>query len=330
MNRNKADYLFRQLRIHLNSFFKQDVVQLAGNIHFCKTAEAAIPPEKGIYIPYDIEVKLQPDDIYNISCNDTTITLWNRIAKPDGDWKTLLDGDKPVWYQHSNGSLMPAWNLFGNLFALLSYAEERQTAECDEHGRFNTKFSPRFKQNLLEIPAFNESAVLLAGALLWQDTKTANFQNCLEFVKPPVMVLSHDCDVLYGNDFWTQIVRLYRVFLPLKKLRLPNLTNIWWIIRNYITPKRFYFDNVKGMVEIEKVYGHKSTFYMLNGTYGRFGSRSGIDAIKEVVDDIPSNFEIGMHYNYDTHLNESLFKDQYDELQSCLYKPVVAGRAHYL
>jgi hypothetical protein len=45
---------------------------------------------------------------------------------------------------------------------------------------------------------------------------------------------------------------------------------------------------------------------------------------------IPSGWDIGIHYNYDTFLNRDLFSRQYDELQKELKSKTISGRAHYL
>jgi hypothetical protein len=36
-----------------------------------------------------------------------------------------------------------------------------------------------------------------------------------DLIAPPAVVLSHDCDVLNGNDYITQAIRIYRIFQPL-------------------------------------------------------------------------------------------------------------------
>jgi hypothetical protein len=41
-------------------------------------------------------------------------------------------------------------------------------------------------------------------------------------IVPPAVVLSRDCDVLNGNDYTTQAIRIYRIFQPLGRGRLPK------------------------------------------------------------------------------------------------------------
>jgi hypothetical protein len=149
-------------------------------------------------------------------------------------------------------------------------------------------------------------------------------------VKPPVIVLSHDCDILLGNDFWTQMVRAYRILRPMLRLRFPRLQNIWWIMRNAASPKDFYLNNVSGMIDLERVFGFRSTFYLLNGSGGRFGARSGSEILKNLTGIIPEGWDIGIHYNYDTFLDHERFAAQQKELSEIIGSDIVCGRAHYL
>jgi hypothetical protein len=81
---------------------------------------------------------------------------------------------------------------------------------------------------------------------------------------------------------------------------------------------------------MEMMLRFTSTFYILNGTGGRFGARSGNDIIPHTVRDIPDEWDLGMHYNYDTFLNDKKFEIQKRSLEKILNKEVKSGRAHYL
>ena len=333
MNTSRIEYIRNQLNNHIRLFFSKSITEIFNDsfLKFLPYKEAIRIREKLIVIPVDTESKIVPTDIYHVNFNNTKLTLWNRMQKPSGEgWKAIPNDSTPLWYQHDSGTLMPAWNVFGNLFNLLTAQEEVEISKRDEHGRFSSLYSPRLKAGLLEVPAFNEAAAVLVGGLAGLQENGLPKYELNDLVKPPVVVLSHDCDVLYGNDFWTQIVRLYRVFLPIKRFRFPKVSNLWWIFRNYITPGRFYFDNVKGMIDIERNFGYTSTFYLINGEYGRFGTRSGIKGIRNLAKIIPDEWDLGMHYNYNTFLNKDLFQAQRKELQDELSLPINVGRAHYL
>ena len=329
----EVQYLHSQILNHLKLFFVPKVTHLFDShlVRFLPYNDAIAIKEKIIAIPYDIPISSVPVEPYKVDFSGTKLTIWNRIEKPQGSgWSAIPNEFAPLWYRHKEGTLIPAWNLFGNLLKLLTFGEEAESIQRDSHGRFVAAYSPRKACGLLEVPAFNEATAVLAAGCLGLQEKGEPFLNLKDAVKAPVISLSHDCDVLYGNDFWTQAVRAFRVIEPLRRLRFPKLSNIRWIAKNAVIPRRFYFDNVTGMIDLERSFGFTSTFYLLNGTAGRFGARNGFKPIPELCKVIPPHWGKGIHYNYDTFLNSDLFASQYAELQSVINTRIISGRAHYL
>ena len=327
-------YLLRQIFSHASLFYKPEALTALeqARIIFGPSNEVAAVRGPAISIPTDVPYEAQPRSPYAVPFGGTQLTLWRPLEAPSGeDWHNIPEGGtRPLWYRHESGTHMPAWNLFGNLIGLLTFQEERQEPERDKHGRFSAKLSPRTNAGLLEVPAFNEAVAALVGACTGL---MKNGRACLhvdDVVKPPVIVLSHDCDILRGNDRWTQGIRTARVIAPLFRGKMPRLSNLWWIPRNYMRPADFYLDNIHGMVSLERMFGYTSTFYLLNGTGGRFGARSGSALLPEVIAAVPAGWETGMHYNYDTLLDEDQFSLQRDELTSLLGDAPVTGRAHYI
>ncbi len=333
MDHPESEYLRGQLLRHSRRFFAKEVSLAfeSDSIQFLPYTDATNARCKLIAIPVDIPIPPAPSDPWKVDFNGTELTLWNRIPKPDDPhWRTIPHESQPVWYQHASGALIPAWNLFGNLFDLLTFGEESRTPQRDQHGRFSYRFSPRLNAGLLTVPAFNESAAMLAATLI-SLRRTGQPSNHGDFLSgPPVVVLSHDCDILKGNDLITQAVRLVRVAQPMTRARLPRVGNLWWMARNAVTPRRYYASNVSGMMELERCFGYSSTFYWLNGTGGRFGARSPLSEIARLVEQLSPGWESGIHYNYDTFLHDDRFAAQLAELQALCPNKIISGRAHYL
>ena len=84
------------------------------------------------------------------------------------------------------------------------------------------------------------------------------------------------------------------------------------------------------MIAIERMLGFTSSLYFLNGSAGRFGARSGNKLIPAVGKITPSDWSLGLHYNYDTHLDSHAFIAQLREAEDLLGLKVKSGRAHYL
>ncbi len=330
---NEAIYLWKQISQHVARFFTKEAQDILDKtkILFVSYDAAIHLREQAIAIPIDVSSSTQPIDLYQVPFNGTMLTLWNRLPMPSGEgWSCLPNADTPIWYQHEAGTLVPSWNLFANLFDLLTLREERESTSRDIHGRFVGAMSPRQKIGLLEVPAFNEAvAAIVAASISLHEGGLPKF-DLPDSINPPLIALSHDNDILRGNDMWTQAVRFYRIFQPLIHGRPPHVANFWWMLRNAVHPKDFYLDNIGGMIEIERMLGFVSSFYFLNGRSGRFGARSGTGIIDDAIRQIPDNWNVGIHYNYDTLLDTERFDSQIKELSLLLKKKVVCGRAHYL
>lgn len=329
----RSEYLWEQIVNHIALFFPSRAKDLVvrGKVRFLPFGEAVHTREPVIGIPNDIPAPHVPREPYRVPFNGTNLTLWNRIPLPDGGgWSCLPSAGAPLWYRHRSGTLLPAYNMFANMLDLLTLREERESARRDEHGRFPAEASPRHAAGLLTVPVFNEGvAALVAGCAGLAEDGPPRFDLC-ELAPTVALVLSHDCDILLGNDVTTQSIRLLRVFLPLLRAKAPHFANLWWTVRNAVRPGDFYFDNVAGMVDVERMSGFTSTFYMLNGTGGRFGARSRPQAIAQVARDVPDGWQFGMHYNYDTHLDSPRFAQQKQDLETILRRDVPYGRSHYL
>jgi hypothetical protein len=89
-------------------------------------------------------------------------------------------------------------------------------------------------------------------------------------------------------------------------------------------------NNIYAMIDLERQFGFTSILYILNGVGGRFGFRNNFSAVRELLENIPKTWDIGLHYNYDTLLDDASFLRQKNELQTALGREVFSGRAHYL
>jgi len=331
MQRPEIRYLDEAIKAHIYSFFT-DVARAtfeSVTIKWCTMAEVTHPKERALYIPTDVAVGTTPKDVWRVPFGTTQLTLWNALPPPSSEWR-LQDSAAPLWFVHPCGAVMPAWNLARTLFDLLTLKEETLCSERDAHGRFIAQISPRVALGILEAPIFNDSvAALVAASTGLKRTGVPDVELREGLVAQPVLVLSHDLDQLRGNDMWTQAVRLSRVFLP-RGRAFSQIRNAWLALVNTFLPRRYYLDNIFGMIAIERMLGFTSSLYFLNGTRGRFGARSGPKLIPEVAAITPAGWDLGMHYNYDTHLDPNAFVAQRTELEELLGRKVEAGRAHYL
>lgn len=328
----QAAWLNAQYRYNLALGFTADCARRfdANAIRYLPLADAMSLRQPVVVVPTDVPAPLEVKDAWRVPFNGTSLTLWNRIPCPEGlGWSAFPGPDTPLCYRHESGTILPAWNLFANLCDLLLFREERERPKRDEHGRFPLASSPRLGKGLLKVPAFNEALAFLVAAIHGR-CADAFEPRIDDLLVPPKIVLSHDCDILDGGDRITQAIRLFNFLRPLTRARAPNLRKLWHIPVNVVAPRRHYFDNAVGMVELERQYGFRSVFYILNGTGGRFGARGGSAISGELVRAIPHRWEVGMHYNYDTFGDSTRFLQQKAEIEGFGAGPVISGRAHYL
>jgi hypothetical protein len=273
MTPSQVKYLDDVIRCHVRRYFTQEAVAAfnALTIRWVTMGEAAGQRGKVLVIPIDLPIGAMPLNPWHISFLRTELTFWNPIDPPSDEWSTRQPIDRPLWHLHPSGAVMPAWNLAPTLFRLLALEEEISSETRDRHERFVGQMSHRSNDNLLEAPVFNDSvAALVELAINIQKNQSVTTQLATGVALPPVVVLSHDLDQLRGDDRWTQAVRLVRMLRPIFKIRLPNIKYLWYFIYNWLCPRRFFFENIVGMIEIERMLGFRSSLYFLNGTSGRF------------------------------------------------------------
>jgi len=285
-----------------------------------------------IVIPDDVPAPFEIRDNWTVPFNGTEVTLWHRLPAPGPEWAALPDEQVPLWWRHPTGTLLPAWNVWAVLGDLLGFRDDREIAARDGHGRLPAEDTPRHRRGLLDVPAVNEANAILLDAALSLGAGAAPRRSLpAGAVTPPGVALSHDCDQLRGNDFYTQGVRAYRLGRAAVSLRArSSWRNARGLIENALRPRRYYFGNMLGMLDLERQFGFRSVSYMLNGAGGRFGARSGSAIAREYLRGLVPGWEAGMHYNHDTFGDAVRFEAQKRELQPLVDGGIVSGRAHYL
>jgi hypothetical protein len=332
-------YVRSELSFHVRHHFAAEALALLEQTRLAAGPRSLVGRREGadVLVPVDVTPEAIPSP-WQVPFRDTRLTLWGRVPAPEG-WTSWPSAEAPLWHLRPDGAAMPAWDLFGNLRRLLALEEERGIATRDRHGRVAGAMSPREPAGLLEVPALNEAAAALVALRQAQAEARANGGRTLAPallgghalpLLPAGMILSHDLDILRGNDPITQSIRLYRWLAPLVRGRLPGTRGLRALVANARAPHALYRDAIARFVEIERAAGARSSFYFLNGTGGRFGARSGDRDIPASRRLIPNGWNVGMHYNYDTLLDPARFRAQRESLERLLGHATPGGRAHYL
>ncbi len=332
MSQESAEYALQEILFAARFIATEKGLRLLHNTRIRVVPGESVRDARGpeIVLPADISTPLTPQEPRQIPFNGTFLSLFNPLPRPGGEWQALPNEAAPAWWRHPTGALTPAWNMLGNVYDLLTFREDAEIAARDRHGRLPTAASVRTPAGIGKVPVVNEALALLLDAIAAMERGLAPTFRLDGLIEAPALVLSHDCDLLRGNDVITQAIRAYRIIRPCFRARAPRLELLGKIFANYRHPYRYFLDDLIKMLAVERRFGYRSIMYVLNGTGGRFGARSGLGAVRKLLEQVPAGWEIGIHYNYDTFHQPARFASQKVEIEALIGEAVTAGRAHYL
>ena len=332
MSQETAEYALQEILFAAPFIATEKGLRLLRNTRIRVMPSESVQDARGseIVLPADISTPLAPQEPRQIPFNGTFLTLFNPLPRPSGDWQALPNETAPVWWRHPTGALTPAWNILGNVYDLLTFREDLEISARDRHGRLPAAASARVPAGVATVPVVNEALALLLDAIAAMERGMAPTFQLAGLIKAPALVLSHDCDLLRGNDAITQAIRVYRIFQPCFRGRAPRLGLLGKIFANYRHPYQYFLDDLVKMLAVERRYDYRSVIYVLNGAGGRFGARSGLRAVRKLLERVPAGWEIGIHYNYNTFHHPKRFVSQKAEIEALIGEAVTAGRAHYL
>lgn len=332
LSQESAEYALQELLFAARFIATEKGLRLLRNGRIRVVPGESVRDARGaeIVLPANISTPLTPQGPRQIPFNGTLLTLFNPLPRPDVEWQALPNEAAPAWWRHPTGALTPAWNMLGNAYDLLTFREDAEIAARDRHGRLPPASSARTPAGIGNVPVVNEALALLLDAIAAMERGVPPTFRLDGLIEAPALVLSHDCDLLRGNDLITQAIRFYRIFQPCFRGRPPRLGLLGEVFANYRHPYRYFLDDLIKMLAVERRFGYRSIMYVLNGTGGRFGARSGLGAVRKLLERVPAGWEVGIHYNYDTFHQPRKFASQKAEIEALVGNAVTAGRAHYL
>ena len=287
--------------------------------------------DRYIYIPTNFKINCC-EKIYKFDFGNTNIKTWNPIDISSENLKRISSGDVCVWFENESGGLIPSWDFWGNMMESLTFREEEGFVSEDIHQRFSSKQSYKSEKKLLNVPILNDfNAVLLDAmqALKFKNKPKFSLKN--EWVSPVGLSISHDIDQLKGNDLFTLLSKVSKIFIAMRKLKFKKIYILLKsLLITLVFPYKFYKGNLQRMINLEKKYGFSSNIYFLVGKQGRFGARSKNINIKKFINIIPKNFNVGVHYNYWSARSVKKIKSEIKIIEKLFSKKVSSGRAHYL
>lgn len=207
------------------------------------------------------------------------------------------------WVRKSEGLIETNIDILASSFFMVSRYEEVVQDIKDKHNRFPAVASLAYQEGFLHRPIVNEYIELLWDWIrhlkpemtrkpLWPDNK--DFAVCL----------THDVDWIRKYSMVPPLFRLGSAMLRQKNLRLAfDITSDY--LRTLLGYKRDPFsDTFDYMLDVERNYGCKSSFYFMAREKSWLGNRyslSNPEAIALIKQIEKAGCEVGMHGSYDSY-----------------------------
>jgi peptidoglycan/xylan/chitin deacetylase (PgdA/CDA1 family) len=194
------------------------------------------------------------------------------------------------------------------LWEIFTRKEEYHPCKLDNHQRFNY-VSSRYR----EIREPKVSKYLIEKGFIFEYPSRKKFAVCL----------THDVDDIYPPMLHKFLSTLHYM----KKYNFDALYKYFKLNKNGCSPYR----NFKDIINLEKKYGAKSSFYFMstNRDFKRF--RYDIESLtNELRSIIDLGWEVGLHGGYFSYDNIEEIKKEKAILERIIGKEIIGNRNHYL
>lgn len=136
--------------------------------------------------------------------------------------------------------------------------------------------------------------------------------------------LTHDIDIVYYSKFkWP--------YQAARSLRSRQISKAFAILLHKVSKKINPLWNFEQIMNLEKKYGAKSSFYFLALEKGDQDFNFKIDELGEELKNIIDNgCEVGLHGGHEAYENIDVIKKEKERLEKAVGKEVIGYRNHYL
>jgi len=230
--------------------------------------------------------------------------------------------DIDCFFQSRQTATLP-FDVFAATFYLITRYEEYLPHVKDQYERFPAEESLAFKANFLEKPLIDIWAYKFK--LLLKE-KFPSYQ----FIDRKFNYISTiDVDIAYCYKHKGVLRTIGGLLSDISKFRL---LDIWSRILVLLGFKRDPFDTFDLLLDFQKMYNIKTTFFFLVGNYTTYDKNisSGNTNYKSLIKSVADYADVGLHPSYFTMKNETLMKKEKLRLENILNRPVLKSRQHFL
>lgn len=222
-------------------------------------------------------------------------------------------------------------DIISDIFFMLTRYEEVVNIEAyknEKFNRFSASESLAFKHNFLHRPIVNEHIDLLWNCIdrFNLGYKKKKWWGDKEFVA----CLTHDVDFIQKYRKFKNVIRPSANLFFKQKRPLKAVKNLFNYFRGYEKDPFYTFDYI---INLEKSYNFKSSFYFMSGGNSEFDNNYNIydKKIKELMQKIDSvGSELGYHCSFNSYNDANMLREEKQKLDSLLNKNPYGCRQHFL
>lgn len=222
-------------------------------------------------------------------------------------------------------------DIISDIFFMLTRYEEVVNAkiyEKEKYNRFPASESIAFKNGFLDRPIVNENI-----ELLWNFINTFNLgykRKKWWGNKDFVACLTHDVDNIQKYKRFKEVIRPSANLLIKQKKPLKAMKNFFDYFRGYKKDPYYKFDYI---IDLEKFYGFKSSFYFMSGGNSEVDNAYNIKDTKviKLIGQVENEgFEAGYHCSFNSYNNFEMLKEEKEKLDTTFNINSYGCRQHFL
>lgn len=195
------------------------------------------------------------------------------------------------------------------LWELFSKKEEYNSIKLDEHKRFSYSLS---KHRNVMYPSVSEHLIKQGFNAVYPEDK--------QFA----IILTHDVDDIY--------VKLRHILLSIAYWSKNwDFSSTLHLTKGLFNKSKTPYKNFRKIIQLEKKYDAKSSFYFLTSPNDIFGTKYELDDLHDEIGFlIDEDFEIGLHTGYHSYDNFEKIKKEKEMLEKMIGKKIIGARNHVL
>jgi len=237
------------------------------------------------------------------------------------------DGSVIVSRQNEKKTLTCGIDLFASSFFMLTRWEECVGEVRDHHKRFPGTASLAYKSGFIDRPVVNEYI-----EMLWSMLKSLGCEQKRKEREYKV-ILTHDIDHLRRwRNVYVLVKRLGKDLLLNRKVK-NALSTLKSFYNSKINEKKDPFHTFDFLMTQSEKIGVKSHFFFMVGGSTKYDLKTPLtrERMTPIFHQIADRGHfIGFHPSYDSFDNPSLWKKEFDQLQSLCTQEIKSGRQHCL